>query len=166
MMKADEPLVTGPEPSEGESAADRNLEAILNRGVAATDAEILGPDFTARVVAARPFATWEVRRPAAWKAPASVGAFLLATSMGLFLLPLWRLGPGTAFLLWFQLAVAVVARPVSAAVLGAPLLAEAFGKLGLRVFPLSVWVLGALSLASAALLIRQRKWRGPTRTEG
>ncbi len=92
---------------------DRRLEVLLDEMVASSPALPLG--FTRRVTAARSFAPWEVRRPAAWKIPALAAGGLLAASLAVFLAPLATLAPGTAVEVWGQVVLAALSSPVSAA---------------------------------------------------
>ncbi|HEX2798962.1 MAG TPA: hypothetical protein VHQ44_04745, partial [Thermoanaerobaculia bacterium] len=82
-------------PSLEELERDRRMELVLDECVMASPAAPEA-EFTARVMAARPFAAWEVRRAGAWRIPALAAAALLAASLAIFLAPLWSLGPGTA----------------------------------------------------------------------
>ena len=64
-----------------ERERDRRLETILDEMVAsAVPGPDLPPDFTARVMAARPFAAWELRRARAWRVPALAAGGLLAST--------------------------------------------------------------------------------------
>ncbi|MCM3878339.1 MAG: hypothetical protein NEA02_18215, partial [Thermoanaerobaculia bacterium] len=82
-------------PSKEELEGDRRLELILDECVMASPAPAWEAGLAARVMAARPFAAWEVRRARAWRAPALAAGGLLAASIAVFLAPLWSLGPGT-----------------------------------------------------------------------
>jgi hypothetical protein len=109
---------------------DRRFEALLDELVASDDplAPVPPADLTDRIVAGRPFAPWEVRQARFWRFPLVAGAGLIGGSAGLFLAPLWRLGPATALQLWASLSAAAIASPLQAALAAGPLLAEAMGK--------------------------------------
>ncbi len=140
-----------------ERERDGRLEAILDEMVAsAAPGPDLPPDFTARVMAARPFAAWELRRARAWRVPALAAGGLLASSLGIGLAPLWSLGPATAFSVWARLVALAIARPVSGVLSAGPLLAEAVGKAAAGSEG-SGWVLGgAAALGATALLVGLR----------
>ena len=83
-----------PPPSPEELERDRRMELILDECVIASPAAPFEAELTARVMAARPFAAWEIRRARAWRIPALAAASLLAASLAIFLAPLWnRWGP-------------------------------------------------------------------------
>jgi len=126
-------------PAPIELERDRKLEVLLDELVASPDREGLPADFSARVLASRPFAPWEVARGSFWKVPAGVGAAFLAGSLGLALAPLWSLGPGTAFTVWSELLAVALGRPVATLVTALPLLADGTGR-----------VAGALPAAAVA----------------
>src|ERR1019366_149503 len=95
-----------PPPTPEELERDRRMELILDECVMASPAPRFEGELTARVMAARPFAAWEVRRMRAWRIPAVAAAALLAASLAIFLAPLWSLGPGTAFETWARVMAA------------------------------------------------------------
>src|SRR5450756_1094064 len=76
-------------PSPEEQERDRRMELILDECVMASPAPRFEAELPARVMAARPFAAWEVRRAGAWRIPALAAAALLAASLAIFLAPLW-----------------------------------------------------------------------------
>ena len=82
------------------------MELILDECVMTSPAPPFEAELTARVMAARPFAAWEVRRARAWRIPALAAASLLAASLAIFLAPLWTLGPGTALETWARVMAA------------------------------------------------------------
>ena len=117
-------MTTEPAPPAGDLERDRRLEVLLDELVALPRGEELPADFAARVVAARPFAPWEVSRVSGWKVPAGIGLGLLAGSLGLALTPLWSLGPGTALTVWAELLAVAFGRPAATLVSAFPLLAD------------------------------------------
>jgi hypothetical protein len=112
-------------PSKEELEGDRRLELILDECVAASQAAPWESQLTARVMAARPFAPWEVRRARAWRAPALAAAGLLAASLAVFLAPLWSLGPQTALEMWARVMAAGTAGGLPALLAAVPALADA-----------------------------------------
>ncbi len=114
-----------PLPSPEEQERDRRMELILDECVMASPAARFEADLTARVMAARPFAAWEVRRARAWRVPAVGAAALLAASLAIFLAPLWTLGPGTAFETWVRVMAAGTAGGLPAFLAAGPALASA-----------------------------------------
>lgn len=117
-------MTTEPAPPAGDLERDRRLEVLLDELVALPRGEELPADFAARVVAARPFAPWEVSRASGWKVPAGIGLGLLAGSLGLALTPLWSLGPGTALTVWAELLAVAFGRPAATLVSAFPLLSD------------------------------------------
>src|ERR1700690_607130 len=122
-----------PPPSPEELERDRRMELILDECVMGSPASLFEAELTARVMAPRPFAAWEVRRAGAWRIPALAAAALLAASLAIFLAPLWSLGPGTAFETWARVmaagtagglpalaAMPALASALAAALAGAP----------------------------------------------
>jgi hypothetical protein len=147
------------------SAPDRRLETMLDESLTSFDPlPELPSDFTDRVVAARPFAPWEVRRASFWKVPALVAAFFFASSIALFVTPLLRLETTTALTVWFRVLVASVGKPVVAILLGAPLLADAGAKLAANGRVPSIAFLAGGAFLSAGVLLVARRWRGLART--
>lgn len=136
----------------GDLERDRRLEVLLDELVAKPRAEELPADFAARVVAARPFAPWEVSRSSHWKVPAGIGLGLLAGSLGLALSPLWSLGPSTALTVWSELIAVALGRPVATLVSAFPLLSEGAGRAAAAVAPGAVAVLGVSAAGVAATL--------------
>ncbi len=141
---------------------DHRLELLLDECVASCPAP--GPDLTAAILAARPFAPWEVRKARAWRVPAAVAGGLLAASVAVFLAPLWSVGPTAAMDLWVRVIVASTSGAVGATLAAAPALADAAGRAlsglsGLRP------VLGGLLLLSGGslALIARRLARRPVR---
>lgn len=114
-----------PQLSREELEWDRRMELILDECVTASPAAPFEAELTARVMAARPFAAWEVRRARAWRIPALGAAALLAASLAIFLAPLWSLGPGTAFETWARVIAAGTAGGLPALLGAVPALASA-----------------------------------------
>jgi hypothetical protein len=106
---------------------DRRLELILDESVTAAEAPEWEAELTARVMAARPFAPWEVRRARAWRAPAIAAGGLLAASLAVFLAPLWSLGPQTALEMWARVMAAGTTAGLPALLAAIPTLADAIG---------------------------------------
>jgi hypothetical protein len=150
-------------PSPEELERDRRMELLLDECVTGMPAAPFEADLTARVMAARPFAAWEVRRARAWRIPALGAAALLAASLAIFLAPLWSLGPGTAFETWARVMAAGTAGalPALAAVPG---LANAL-SVALADVPGTRPALGGALLASggAFALLARRLARRPSR---
>lgn len=136
----------------GDLERDQRLEVLLDELVAMPRGEGLPADFAARVVAARPFAPWEVSRSSHWKVPAGIGLGLLAGSLGLALSPLWSLGPSTALTVWSELIGVALGRPVATLVSAFPLLSEGAGRAAAAVAPGTVAVLGVSAAGAAATL--------------
>src|SRR5450631_712136 len=114
-------------PSEAELSRDRRLEIILDECVMASPVHGWEADLAARVMAARPFAPWEVRRARAWRAPALAAGGLLAASLGVFLTPLWSLGPQTALEMWARVMAAGTTAGLPALLAAIPTLSDALG---------------------------------------
>jgi hypothetical protein len=145
-----------------ERERDRRLELLLDECVASSP--VPGPEFTAAILAARPFAPWEVRKARAWRVPAFAASGLLAASLAVFLAPLWSLGPVAAMDLWVRVIAASASGALGAALAAAPALAEATGRAlagagGLRP------ALGGLLLVSSGTLalIARRLAKRPAR---
>jgi len=139
---------------------DRKLEVLLDEMVAISP--LLPPDFAARVVSARPFAPWEVRRAWAWKAPLLAISGLLAASLAVFLAPLGQLAPGTSLAVWGELLAAALASPVSAVLEVAPALLAAADSLRAAVTPgagLALLGVGTAFGAATIGLLRRRTVR-------
>ncbi len=105
---------------------DRRVELLLDECVATSPAP--GHELTAAILAARPFAPWEVRRARSWRVPALAASGLLAASLAVFLAPLWSLGPVAAMDLWVRVIAASTSGAAAAAFAAAPALAEAAGR--------------------------------------
>jgi hypothetical protein len=151
-------------PSLEEQEADRRMELILNECVKAMPTIPSEAQFTARVMAARPFAPWEVRRAAAWRAPALAAAALLAASLVIFLAPLWTLGPGTAFETWARVMAAGTAGGLPALLAAVPALAGALAKVLASAPDTRPALAGALLASGGAFaLLARRLARRPTR---
>src|SRR5450631_543572 len=114
-------------PSEEELERDRRLETILDECVMGTPAPAWEADLATRVMAARPFAPWEVRRARAWRAPALAAGGLLAASLAVFLAPLWSLGPQTALEMWARVMAAGTTAGLPSLLAVIPTLADALG---------------------------------------
>ncbi len=112
-------------PSPEELERDRRLELILDECVTTSPEAPFEAELTARVMAARPFAAWEVRRARAWRIPALAAAGLLAASLAIFLAPLWTLGPGTAVETWARVMAAGTAGGLPALLAAGPAVASA-----------------------------------------
>jgi hypothetical protein len=153
-----------PAPERGDLERDRKLEVLLDELVA-VPAKELPADFSARVVAARPFAPWEVARGPFWKIPAGVGLGLLAGSLGLGLTPLWSLGPATAVTVWSELLAVALGRPLATLVTALPLVADGAGRAARAVSPGTVVALGmAAALATVSLGAALGRLRRPVRS--
>lgn len=153
-----------PAPGKGDLERDRKLEVLLDEMVA-VPAEELPADFSARVVASRPFAPWEVARVPYWKVPAGVGLGLLAGSLGLGLTPLWSLGPATAVIVWSELLAVALGRPLAMLVTALPLVADGAGRAARAVSPGTVVALGmAAALATLSLGAALGRLRRPVRS--
>jgi hypothetical protein len=130
---------------------DRQFEALLDELVAAAPRPELPADFAARLTATRPFAPWEVRRAWSWRLPVVAGAGLVGASAGVFLAPVWRLGPASAMELWAKLTGGALASPLQAAVSAGPLLVEAASKVSAAAGP-NVILLGVGAALAAGTL--------------
>lgn len=145
--------------SPAEKAADAKLELLLDEALASRTTDPLPLEFTGRVLAGRPFAPWEVRRASVWKVPVLAFFALLGASAAVFALPLFRLGPGTAFALWGWATLAALTRPVVALVSSMRLLPQAGEAVGQALGGGTALFAGAsalVSLALTALLARRR----------
>ncbi len=109
-----------------ERERDRRLELLLDECVGSSP--VPGPELTAAILAARPFAPWEVRKARAWRVPALAASALLAASLAVFLAPLWSLGPAAAMDLWVRVIAASTSGALGAALAAAPALADATGR--------------------------------------
>jgi len=141
---------------------DEELEVLLDEMVRTASPPALGDGFTRRIVAARPFAPWEVRRASAWRIPAAAAGGLLAASLAIFLTPLWHLGPGTALAVWGRVLFATFSGALSTALTAAPLLAEAMMRVfaesaAVRTFTLLGLALTGGTLGIWLLLTRRRR---------
>ena len=145
-----------------ESELDRKIELLLDEMV--TSSPALPHDFAARVAARRPFASWEVRHPSAWKVPAFAGAGLLLASAAVFVAPVGQLAPSTALAVWGHLVTAALSSSASAAISAAPALMAAGEALRGSATPaLGLLVLGSGALFGAATFasLRRRTTRAP-----
>ncbi len=140
-------------PNPAELELDRRMEVLLDEMVTSRSREELPADFASRVVAARPFAPWEVARTSYWKVPGAVGLGLLVGSLGLGLTPLWSLGPGTAVTVWAELLAVAFGSPVASLVAACPLLAEGTERAASAVSPGAVALLGFAAAAVAGTLL-------------
>ena len=159
-IRDDAELLASLSPEEKER--DSRLELLLNECVESSPAP--GPELTAAILAARPFAPWEVRKARSWRVPALAAFGLLAASLAVFLAPLWSLGPVAAMDLWVRVIAASASGALGAALAAAPVLADATGRAlagsaGLRP------VLGGLLLVSAGALplVARRPAKRPVR---
>jgi hypothetical protein len=105
---------------------DRRIELLLDECVASSPAP--GAELTAAILAARPFAPWEVRRARAWRVPALAASGLLAASLAVFVAPLWSLGPVAAMDLWVRVVAAASSGALGAALAAGPAVLEATGR--------------------------------------
>lgn len=153
----------GPEAlSPEEIERDRRLELLLDECVGASP--VPGPELTAAILAARPFAPWEVRRARAWRVPGFAALGLLAASFAVFLAPLWSLGPVAAMELWVRVIAASFSGAVAAAA-ATPALAEAAGRALSGAGSLRPALGGLLLLSGGSLtLIARRLAKRPVRT--
>jgi hypothetical protein len=151
-------------PSKEELEGDRRLELILDECVIASPALAWEAGLTARVMAARPFAPWEVRQARAWRAPALAAGGLLAASLAIFLAPLWSLGPQTAFEMWARVMAAGTTAGLPALLAAIPTLADALGAV-LSGMPGTRPALAGALLASGAVFaaLARRLSRRPSR---
>jgi hypothetical protein len=133
-----------------EIAADGKLEAFLEETLGPGSGDPLPAEFTERLLSARPFAPWEVRRASVWKGPVLVFSALLLASAGAFVLPLLRLGPGSAVALWAWVTLTALARPVAALVSALRLLPAADALLREAIPARAALALGVAALLSAA----------------
>jgi hypothetical protein len=159
-IRDDAELLASLSPEEKER--DSRLELLLNECVESSPAP--GPELTAAILAARPFAPWEVRKARSWRVPALAAFGLLAASLAVFLAPLWSLGPVAAMDLWVRVIAASASGALGAALAAAPVLADATGRAlagsaGLRP------ALGGLLLVSAGslALVARRLAKRPVR---
>jgi hypothetical protein len=145
--------------SREEIEGDRRLELLLDECVGSSPAP--GEELTRRILAARPFAPWEVRQARAWRAPALASAGLLLASLAVFLAPLWSLGPATAAELWVRVLAASASGAVASALAAAPALADAAALVLSRTrgFVAILGSLLALSAGTLALFARRRARR-------
>jgi hypothetical protein len=158
MKRPDDPTL--PPPSAADLDLDRRLESLLDEIVASSPA--LPAGFAAEVSRARPFAPWEVRRPAAWRAPLLAAAGLLVASLAVFLAPLGQLSSETAVRLWGHLLVTALSSPAPAILAGGPALASAADALRSAVSPAAALALsgaGAAVGAAAVATLRRRLLR-------
>jgi hypothetical protein len=154
------------DPSPEELERDRRLELLLDECVGEVPAP--GPEFTAALLAARPFAPWEVRKARAWRVPALAASGLLAASLAVFLAPLWSMGPVAAADLWVRLIAASTSGVLGAALAAAPAIVEAAGRAlagseGLRPALGGLLLLSGGSLALIARRLAKRPVRAAAR---
>jgi hypothetical protein len=123
-IRDDAELLASLSPEEKER--DHRLELLLDECVESSPAP--GPELTAAILAARPFAPWEVRKARSWRAPSLAAFGLLAASLAVFLAPLWSLGPAAAMDLWVRVIAASAPGALGAALAAAPALADATGR--------------------------------------
>ncbi|MHB8797261.1 MAG: hypothetical protein ACYDBY_02245 [Thermoanaerobaculia bacterium] len=149
-------------PTPAELELDRRTEVFLDEMVSSSVREELPADFASRVMAARPFAPWEVATASFWRVPIAVGLGLLAGSLGLALTPLWSLGPATAVTVWAELLAVAFGSPVATLVAALPLLAEGTERASGAVSPGAVALLGgAAALVAGSLLGALARFRRP-----
>jgi len=141
---------------------DHRFEVLLDECVASSP--VPGAELTARIVAARPFAPWEVRRARAWRAPALAALGLLAASLGVFLAPLWALGPASAAELWVRVIAASASGAAAAVFSAAPILVEKAGPALAAAPGLKPGLAGLLFLSGGTLaLVARRLAKRPVR---
>ncbi len=164
MTTGPDPSAFQPPPTGEEFERDGRFEVLLDEMVASSPE--LELTFVKELMEARPFAPWEVGRKALWRVPGAAAPGLLVASAGIFMAPLWRLGPATAFALWGRLALAAVAGPVKAAVSAAPVLAGIASHVSPVLPAGEAWLLGGLGAAAfllGVLLARRRPVRSMAR---
>lgn len=149
-------------PTREEAERDRRLELLLDECVGTSPAP--GPELTAAILAARPFAPWEVRRARSWRLPALAASGLLAASLAVFLAPLWSLGPVAAMDLWVRVLASSASGALGAAIAAAPAFAEGAGRAlagsgGLRPALAGLFLLSGGSLALIARRLAKRPVR-------
>ena len=143
---------------------DRRLELILDECVTASETPEWEARLTARVMAARPFAAWEVRRARAWRTPALAAGGLLAASLAVFLAPLWSLGPQTALETWARVMAAGTTAGLPAFLAAIPRLADAVGAVLSGATDTRPALAGALLASGAAFAaLARRLSRRPSR---
>jgi hypothetical protein len=130
--------------------ADRRIEVFLDQELESEKTTGLAASGLAGLSTVRPFAPWEVRNARNWRFPLLAGAGLVGSSLFVGLAPLWRLGPGTAAVVWFDLVGAAFLRPLSALANSLPLLARAASAVGAEEGLLSVPLL-LVATATAGL---------------
>ncbi len=151
-------------PSPEDLERDRRLELVLDECVMASPAAPFEAELTARVMAARPFAAWEVRRARAWRIPALTAGTLLAASLAIFLAPLWSLGPATAFETWARVMAAGTAGGLPALLAAVPALASALAAALASAPGIRPALAGALFASGGAFaLLARRLARRPSR---
>jgi len=152
-----------PPPSPEELERDRLMELILDECVTSSPAPRFEAELTARVMAARPFAAWEVRRAGAWRIPAIAAAALLVASLAVFFAPLWSLGPGTALETWARVMAAGTAGGLPALVGAVPALARALAAVASAPGTRPALAGGLLASGGALALLARRLARRPSR---
>lgn len=151
-------------PSREELDGDRRLELMLDEYVMSSTTPEWEAELTTRVMAARPFAPWEVRRAQAWRAPALAAGGLLAASLTVFLAPLWSLGPQTAVEMWARVMAAGTTAGLPALLGAVPTLADAFGRVLAATPGVRPGLAAALLAAGATFAaLAQRLSRRPSR---
>ncbi len=151
-------------PSREDLERDVRLELLLDECVTGTPSSVWEASLTARVMAARPFAPWEVRSARAWRIPAMAASFLLSASVIVFLAPLWSLGPGTALEMWARVMAAGTAAGLPALLSSIPTLAEGIGAV-LSGSPGTRQALAGALIGSGAIFatLARRLFRRPSR---
>jgi hypothetical protein len=153
-------------PTGSELQSDRQMELLLDEIVAQqSSSTVLPPDFTRRVVRERGFAPWEVRLGKYWRFPILAGFSLVASSLALFLAPLWSLGPATAFSLWLHLLAVALGRPILASFEAGPRLAAALSTLSIRP-PAAVLGMALLLLIGGVALVLRIGFQARLRVSG
>lgn len=152
------------QPSAEELELDRRMELVLDRYVTAFEPPVWEAELTARVMAARPFAPWEIRRARAWRAPALAAVGFLAASLAVFLTPLWSLGPQTALEMWVRVMAAGTAGGLPALFAAVPTFADALAGSLASTPGIRPALAGALLASGGAFaFLARRLSRRPTR---
>jgi len=151
-------------PSKEELEGDRRLEVILDECVMASPVPAWEAGLSALVMAARPFAPWEVRRARAWRAPALAAGGLLAASLAVFLAPLWSLGPQTALEMWARVMAAGTTAGLPALLAAIPTIADALGAVlsgtpGTRLALAGAFLASGVTFATLARRLSRRPSR-------
>ncbi len=131
---------------------DAAVEALLAEAVEVDPREVL-------LSTERPFAPWEVRNARHWRLPVLAGGGLVGASAFVGLLPLWRLGPLTATVVWTDLLAAAFVRPVEVFAASAPVIVRAVSAVHSEegLFPVPVLLLGTAAVGAATWLLSRSR---------